>query len=1071
MRIRSSLAVLLALAAFAVACDSPTGSREQILANLELVSGDAQQAVVGTALPNALVVRVTDDKGKPIQGLVVNFRVTSGGGTVFAGSAATNKDGLAQERWTLGTVAADSQRLEARAVDAETGQALVFATFRATALPDVPQAVAAVGTGVRAGDAGAALADSLAAKVTDRYGNGVPGATVVWNVTRGGGTVSPAQSTTDAQGVAKTQWTLGVRLDSVQTAEASISPAVRAEFSATAGLPLGAQLTKVSGDAQNATAGDPLAQPLVVRLALADGRPVVGATITWAIATGGGSVTPPTSVTDADGKAQTSWRLGTGSGQQGVSASVESLTEWFTANAAAGAPTTFAKVGGDGQTAGAGSAAADLLAVRVTDAHGNPVPGVPVSWTVLSGGGSVSAATATTDANGVARTQWTLGLRVDSIQSVRAQVSAALQLQFNAMATVPSGAHLVPVSGNGQAAPVGTQLPVPVVVRLRLPDGRGIIGAPVTLAAAPNSGSITPTSAVTDAGGQVSATWTLGNQAGTATVTVGSPGVASLPLTATAAAGAPANMVLVTGDGQAGHAGVPLPTLLGVRVTDAFGNRVQGVAVNWSASKLSAFAPLLSTTDAQGIAQTQWTPQQGGAQTATATLAATGQTVNFSATMLWRPSSVTVMPATATLLVGDSIVLEASALGQSGQPLPDPPFTWTASPSYAISITQQGVVRGLSYSSSAATVYGIAQLETRLDSAVLTLRVPRIDALLTGGACGLDGVNHVLCFSSTSSTTSLALGGARVAGEDAVSGGCAINQAGQYVCVSNGTATVQPNPLGLAELYGPCALDGDGDAYCSGTNLAGELGDGTVNSNRFPAPGYPYTAVTGGHKFTSMAWGTNHRCALTGGGQAYCWGYDQMGQLGSSAVTRRCQTGPTNDGECSPVPLLVEGGHTFTQVTAGSQHTCGLKADGTVFCWGLNYWGQLGTGSTTGPDLCTSAEGQPPITPCAQAPVQATGLAFTKIEAFGHTTCGIVADGRLFCWGYNENGQLGTGDKVSRSVPTLVAGGLLFKDVAGGLGFSQGQPSTYTNLGLTTDGRVFRWGNGVTVPTQIAGQI
>src|SRR5690606_25560734 len=78
-----------------------------------------------------LVVRVTDGEGQPIGNQIVNFRVTAGGGSAFGGTALTNGEGLAQERWTLGA-AGETQTLEARAVDAASGEKQVFATFSAT---------------------------------------------------------------------------------------------------------------------------------------------------------------------------------------------------------------------------------------------------------------------------------------------------------------------------------------------------------------------------------------------------------------------------------------------------------------------------------------------------------------------------------------------------------------------------------------------------------------------------------------------------------------------------------------------------------------------------------------------------------------------------------------------------------------------------------------------------------------------------------------------------------------------------------------------------------------------------
>src|SRR5687768_2418110 len=133
LRIRTLSRTLLAGAVAALAaCDDSTGSKAGPAARLDIVGGNAQTAPVGTELPQPLVVKVTDAKGRPVKGQVVNFVVTAGGGKVFAGASITNDDGVAQERWTLGTVAGAPQTLEVRAVDSTTGQALVFATFTAT---------------------------------------------------------------------------------------------------------------------------------------------------------------------------------------------------------------------------------------------------------------------------------------------------------------------------------------------------------------------------------------------------------------------------------------------------------------------------------------------------------------------------------------------------------------------------------------------------------------------------------------------------------------------------------------------------------------------------------------------------------------------------------------------------------------------------------------------------------------------------------------------------------------------------------------------------------------------------
>jgi hypothetical protein len=229
--IRSAPLLPLALLA---ACDSPSSSAPGAPARMDVVSGDLQaDGVAGQELPSPLVVKVLDDDGAPVPGQVVNFVVTAGEGTVFAGAAQTNAQGEARERWTLGPAARDTQRVEVRAVDAATGQARVFAAFRAVAVPGPAAHVERVSTAEHTGPAGVPLADSLAVRVHDGYGNAVAGATVAWTVTGGGGTLSAAGTASNADGVAKVAWTLGPATGA-QSARATLAGR-QVDFAAQAG--------------------------------------------------------------------------------------------------------------------------------------------------------------------------------------------------------------------------------------------------------------------------------------------------------------------------------------------------------------------------------------------------------------------------------------------------------------------------------------------------------------------------------------------------------------------------------------------------------------------------------------------------------------------------------------------------------------------------------------------------------------------------------------------------------------------------------------------------------------------
>ena len=124
----AALAVLLA-----ASCKDSTPPRVEgpgVPARMDIVSGHLQEGTVGRELANPIVVKVLNAQGRPVANRVVNFVVTRGGGSVFAGAAQTNADGIAQERWTLGTSTADSQKVEVRAVDQSTGAPLVFDIHR-----------------------------------------------------------------------------------------------------------------------------------------------------------------------------------------------------------------------------------------------------------------------------------------------------------------------------------------------------------------------------------------------------------------------------------------------------------------------------------------------------------------------------------------------------------------------------------------------------------------------------------------------------------------------------------------------------------------------------------------------------------------------------------------------------------------------------------------------------------------------------------------------------------------------------------------------------------------------------
>jgi hypothetical protein len=172
MSIVRTLAAGFALSCLVAACEEAPAaiSAAPVPASYVIVSGNAQTGAAGEKLPNPLVLRVVDANGNPVPGTIVNFRVVRGrNGEVFAGAAITDAQGLAADRWTLGTLSGDSQKVEVRSVTS-TGQEQVHAVFVANAVPGAPSYVRA---SIGSVHAFSALRDTITftAQAFDRFHN------------------------------------------------------------------------------------------------------------------------------------------------------------------------------------------------------------------------------------------------------------------------------------------------------------------------------------------------------------------------------------------------------------------------------------------------------------------------------------------------------------------------------------------------------------------------------------------------------------------------------------------------------------------------------------------------------------------------------------------------------------------------------------------------------------------------------------------------------------------------------------------------------------------------------------
>jgi Big-like domain-containing protein len=276
-----------------------------------------------------------------------------------------------------------------------------------------------------------------------------------------------------------------------------------------------ADLALVDGNNQNGTAGEPLDNPIVVKVTDRRGQPVPRQKVVFVLVTEapGAEVIPDTAETAANGMAEAQWRLGSVSGTQRVVAhavGLDGIEVGFDAIVGSGGATRIEAVSGDEQTAPVGTALGDSLVVRALDAFGNPVAGVGVEWNADQG--SVDPGSVTTGSDGRAATYRILGSAAGAQTATASSLGlAGSPVTFTSHAAPGSADKLVRVSGNGQSAPPGAELPDPLVVRLVDSEGNGVPDRPVSWVVGAGGGHVESSNSNTDGDGEATTRWTLGS--------------------------------------------------------------------------------------------------------------------------------------------------------------------------------------------------------------------------------------------------------------------------------------------------------------------------------------------------------------------------------------------------------------------------------------------------------------------------------------------------------------------------------------------------------------------------------
>ena len=185
--------------------------------------------------------------------------------------------------------------------------------------------------------------------------------------------------------------------------------------------------------------------------------------------------------------------------------------------------------------------------------------------------------------------------------------------------------------------------------------------------------------------------------------------------------------------------------------------------------------------------------------------------------------------------------------------------------------------------------------------------------------------------------------------------------------------------------WNTCAIDLVGSLWCWGSNGLGQLGIGVVGGTGCSGDGCvmsPTRVAVLGTGVTSVSVGRYHACAVKQDRTAWCWGWNQNGQLGDGTTTNQT------------LPVEVTGLTAVVAISAGVLDTCAVKDDGSIWCWGWNGVGQLGDGTTTD----------------RHSPVQVASMVNAIEVVVGHeSACARKTDGSGWCWGHNVWGELGNG--------------------------------------------------------------
>lgn len=200
-----------------------------------------------------------------------------------------------------------------------------------------------------------------------------------------------------------------------------------------------------------------------------------------------------------------------------------------------------------------------------------------------------------------------------------------------------------------------------------------------------------------------------------------------------------------------------------------------------------------------------------------------------------------------------------------------------------------------------------------------------------------------------------------------------------------------------------CAIASDDHAYCWGNNSTGELGNNSLVSSYLPVA-VDTSGVLNGLTIKSISTSFRYTCAIASDDQVYCWGHNSNGQLGNHSNIN------------SIIPVAVDrsgvlSGKTIKKISTGAYLTCAIASDDKAYCWGANWYGQLGNGLTTNSNVPVAVDMNGAL----------SGKTIKEIKvAPEDVACVIASDDQVYCWGSNYAGQLGNNTTIDSTVPVAV---------------------------------------------------